>query len=204
MIDKLFEHTYLINLKKSKDRLISSTNQLNLKNIPFEKWEAIDGDTANIRFYGEESDAWNPRAAALVLTTIEIIKDAKKNGYKSILIFEDDLQIHPCYDEIAEAIQLPDDWELFHFALTNSPTPDWVSKHVGRVYNGWCCQAYAINEKVYDLMIEDLEKLEKPLDSTTIWIQNRGCSYATLSNLITHEVNYSTIRKKVINHTTEG
>lgn len=204
MIDKLFEHTYLINLEKSTDRLNSAKIELGNKNINFERWNAIDGDITEIPFIGIETDSWNKRAAALILTTIEILKDAKSKGYKSILIFEDDVKIHPCYDEIASSIKIPTDWELFHFALTNSPTPKWVSKHVGRIDNSWCCQAYAINEKVYDLMIEDLEKLEKPLDSTTIHIQSRGFSYATITNIITHDVNYSTIRHRVLNHNLEN
>ena len=36
-------------------------------------------------------EGWTQGAAGLVYTTINIIKDAKEKGYKSIMIMEDDI-----------------------------------------------------------------------------------------------------------------
>jgi len=203
-INEWFSHTYLINLDRSKDRLEQATRNCAKVGIAFERYRAIDGDTEEVEFNGEQTPGWNKRAAALCKTTIELIEEAKKKGYESIFIMEDDVCFPRNFLEKINRIRIPNDFELFHFRITPPIRLEWKSPGVIRIFGAWCCQAYAIHSKIYDLMIEELSKFDRPLDAVTMDIHARGFSYATSTNLVDHPTNYSTLRQRVIDYRIES
>jgi GR25 family glycosyltransferase involved in LPS biosynthesis len=209
MFNEYFDNVYLINLDRSKDRLENAKKELDKLNVDYERWSAIDGDITDFKWDSETNakmPGWNKRSAGLVHTTIEIIRDAKRNNYSSILIFEDDIEFHPqCESIVPIAMKnLPQYWDLMFFAITNKHEKQWIGRHLKQVQSGWCCQAYAVHCKVYDWYLEELEKVNRPIDAITVEIQSNGKSYATETNMVLHPPNDSTIRGRFFDHSKEA
>lgn len=208
MFHKLFDKVYAINLKSSEDRRNNIYSQCHNIGTHFELVEAVDGREENVYWvkneWNSKYDGWTQGAAGLVHTTIGIIKDAKKNKYKSIMIMEDDIVFKPNAYAKAKLISksLPDNWNLFHLAQQNYSGKPLA--RVGEIYklkSSWSCQIYAINENVYDEYLEWLELVDRPIDSiTSKIIHPKGNSYSSIMDLIVTLPNHSTIRDMQINY----
>lgn len=208
MFHKLVDKVYAINLKVSEERRENIQSQCHKIGTHFELVEAIDGREDNVKWvsndWNSKYDGWTQGAAGLVYTTINIIKEAKKNKYKSIMILEDDIFFKINAYKICKDLirNLPKDWELFH--LAHQDCSGKRVKRFGKLIKlnaSWSCQAYMISERVYDEYLEWLELVDRPIDSITSQIIHpRGKSYAPITELILTLPNYSTIRGMNINY----
>jgi len=208
MFNEYFDHIYYVNLERSVDRREKCESELAKYNIEAERIVAFDGEEENYEWNNKDSEmpGWNKYSAGLVHTTIKIIEDAKKNNYGSILIFEDDIQFHPWITKFVPMSlkALPNNWEQMFFAITNEHESVWVSKYLKQVKKGWCCQAYAMKSKVFDWYLEELRKIDRPIDAITVEIQENGKSFATHTNMVEHPPNISTIRGRLFDHSKEA
>ena len=97
---------------------------------------------------------------------VEIIKDAKLNNYKRILILEDDFVfINEDKNLINDVlIQLSKiDWDLFYFGATvhlyeGKLTP--VDKNLVLTNFAYTTHSYAVNSNVFDFIIENAKKYD--------------------------------------------
>lgn len=206
MFHKLVDNVYVINLESSPERRESIGVQCHSIGTIFEYVKAVDGRKENVDYVvndiNSKYEGWTQGAAGLVYTTMNIIRDAKAKGYKSIMIMEDDIvfrrdaykQIKNCFD------LLPDDWELFHCAYQNVSRPRIMGRLL-QLTGAWSCQIYAINESIYDEYLEWLSLVDRPIDSITSNIfHKRGKSFAPLNPVIDTLPNWSTIREVNINY----
>jgi GR25 family glycosyltransferase involved in LPS biosynthesis len=206
MFHKLVDNVYVINLKKSKDRLKNIQLQCHKVGTKFELVEAVDGVKENVEYEHNETnsgyDGWTQGAAGLVYTTMNIIKDAKEKGYKSIMIMEDDIVFRGMAYKIAKDgfDLLPDNWELFHLAAQHIIKPRFFGK-LFQLRGAWSCQIYALSERIYDEYLEWLELVDRPIDSITSNVfHKRGNSYSLQRDIIDTIPNWSTIRQMNINY----
>lgn len=200
MLNKFFDKVYLINLPNETDRLSRAIKNCERVGIEFELVPAIHGTSEEVIINSEPSTGWNRNAAALGLTTLKLVKDAKENGYKNIFIMEDDVDfIEFNFTTIlSKAIEgLPEDWDFFHLNVTNEYPIEWVSSCLSRLGGAWCCQAYGINSTIYDEYISELEKFMTPIDSITLNLHKlRRKSYCTTPCVVIHHKGkYSTLRE---------
>lgn len=205
MIQNYFDKVFLINLPAAKDRLAYATENCEREGIEFELVKAISGASDKVIFNGVEREGWNRNAAALALTTLNIVKKAKKNKWKSVFIMEDDVNFisHNFNPILMKAMtRFPEEWDFFHLNIFNEYAPQWVSPCLIRLGGAWCCQAYAINEQIYDRYIEELSKFDRPIDQITMEIhKEREMSYATKPSIVIHvERNWSTLREKIVEY----
>ena len=200
MLNKFFDKVYLINLPTETDRLAKAIENCERVGIEFELVPAIHGTSEEVVINSEPCTGWNRNAAALGLTTLKLVKDAKEKGYKNIFIMEDDVDFieHNFSTIFNKAIEgLPEDWDFFHLNVTNEYPTEWVSSCLLRLGGAWCCQAYGINSTIYDEYISELEKFMIPIDNITLNLhKSRRKSYCTIpSVVIHHKGNYSTLRE---------
>jgi GR25 family glycosyltransferase involved in LPS biosynthesis len=207
MIHDLVDKVYAINLPQSKARRANIEKQCFDQGIKYEIFPAIDGIKNNVEWFESEHaknvHGWTQGAAGLVYTTIGIIKDAKEKGYKSILILEDDIIFKPqATMDIENCVKaLPNDWELFHFAVQNFRSPQRVGRHLSCLRGAWSCQAYMVSERIYDEYLKWLELVDRPIDSITAEkIHPRGRSFSPVVNQIITQPNMSEIRKQYMNY----
>ncbi len=206
-LNDLVDCVYLINLEKSKDRLDSFKEQSLKHNIKFNRVIPVDSSLFSVN--PTSDNGWNNNAKSLKETTKKIIQEAKKNKFKNILIFEDDAKIdsdkytHFLADlrNFLSLVGLFDFIHIFHshgveFSLENiynfRLTKDGV----------FGCVAYIVNESVYDLYIENLDKYEVPIDHITKRIHfYRRKSFLYMNEVIYHEKNnWSTLREKIVDY----
>jgi glycosyl transferase, family 25 len=94
---------FVINLARSPDRMRWMTEQLQRLGLPFERVEAIDGQTADlsremarlgVRPSGAPSRSAGPREAALYLSHLQVWARVAELGLDAACILEDDVEIH--------------------------------------------------------------------------------------------------------------
>lgn len=104
--DILAEHVYIINLVRRSDRrklMEYKLNKVGLSNYEF--FDAIDGyDKQYDRLYkkvNKVNNNFNSRGAlGLILTYVKLLEDAYQKNYSSIIILEDDVNIHKNYKSL--------------------------------------------------------------------------------------------------------
>jgi GR25 family glycosyltransferase involved in LPS biosynthesis len=207
MIHKYFDKSFVISVPvRGEDRLKLFTHECKNIGLEFEVFNAIDGYNTSIEWDKDNCDkmeGWTPGAAGLVLTTINLIKQAKEKGYKNILIMEDDIFFtsNALCDAIEAMDGMPKDWELIHFIAHHRQPSEYVAPRVERLKSAWSCQMYAVNESVYDIYLSHLAKVDRPIDSiTSEAIHTRGKSYGLRPAIVRTEPNFSFVRNKFINH----
>lgn len=201
----MFDRVYVINRPVDITRREEIIKELQGICDTYKLFPAVDGWNETIEFKVTEDnkiyDGWTPGAAGLVETTIQIIKEAKENKYKQILILEDDLKFNYSLQEAVKSFnRVPDNWELMHFASKDYIRPKRLGK-LKRLAGAWSCQIYGVSERIYDEYLSELSKKDKPIDLITSSVFHpRGNSYATRHDVITTYPNFSSIRNKQVNY----
>lgn len=145
-----FEKAYVINLESRKDRYQQFDEMSKRANIgEIERLEAV-------------SIPSNP-ALGCAESHLEVIRRAKAQKIKNVVIFEDDaLPVDNFNEIIREAIvqlaSLPG-WDLFYFGGHLRAPAKRVTPNLAKMTGAWCTHAYAVNESMYDKILEyDLNK----------------------------------------------
>lgn len=200
-INDYFDKVYVLNLDRRPDRIENIKNKLDLLNIKFERFSAIDGNNISdseydfTGFIQGKGMLENKYALACLRSHIEIIKDAKFKGYNRILIFEDDVLISKDINIHLQKLRNIKDWKLLYLG---SSQYNWNVDFIEDFYyasNTLGCFAYAIDSSLYDEILESnneecsVDNLIKKLQSK----YNKEC-YVFYPNVCIADVSESTIR----------
>lgn len=186
MWQDFFDKIYVINLKKRIDRLIEVTEEMAKYNIDFELVTAIEDEEG---------------ARGLRDTMVKIFKEAHKNKYESILVFEDDAMWVQSPEIIMDnAInQLPKDWRILYLGCQPS---GGFSHSVGgnllAVRKPYATHAWAISKQgIIDIL--SFPEMEYPIDNWIVDnINSMGGLYCTNPLLCTQRPGHSDINKNFI------
>lgn len=201
----MFEHTYLINIEKRKDRLENSLKECEKIGITPEIFPAITPYKDMKWIPNDSPEIWNKNSAALVHSTIAIIKDAIKNKYENILILEDDVVFRNNSKQVIDNFKFPIDptWAMIHFGTMDEVKPITIDSKFTRLKKSYCCHMYAINSLVYEDYLYYLEQVNQPIDWITAYIfQPFGKCFGLIDPIAFQKPNYSNIREKEVNYTT--
>lgn len=197
--------TYIVNLPKRHDRREQASKELESVGIDdYVVWPAIDGDEAEIDWKQiRPIHGWNKNAAALVLTTAQIIQDAKEKKHNKILIVEDDVEFSSDAKEYLEEFSLIDElsWDMFFFGYQNDRSPLMLTNKIVRLKRAFCCHCYMIHSRVYDDYLFHLKEVDRPID----WITSEvfhpmGRCLATKKSIAFQKPDYSNIQKKHVHN----
>lgn len=116
---------YVINLERSKDRLRTITNQMKDANIPFIRWDAVDGSKLNLNNLIQKNilnknNKMMVGAIGCSLSHISLWKEALKHK-KNILVCEDDILIPKYFNKMLPTylIQMPQNWDILYLGSSN-------------------------------------------------------------------------------------
>lgn len=196
-----FDKVYCINLEHREDRknhILSECNKYDLGEVSF--FNAFNGNNLSNPYKISNGNF------GLILTNIEIIKEAKNNNYKNILILEDDcyftrevLNINTYFDA------LPDDWDMLylggnHNTHVGNPPPIVINEKIVKLHSTLTTHFVAINNHMYDVILARLSKFDNPIDVVYTGIQKLYNVYST-SNTIAKQLNgYSDIENRVVDY----
>lgn len=148
---------YFINLSHRTDRLEQVQQQA-------EKYQ-IKGLT---RFEGIVSGEY----AGCGMAHVEIIKEAKAKGYRSVAIFEDDFYVMPvpragliddtefllqdAWQAVHQQLESLEDWDAFCFGSRLSEPVKLLTENIGHLYGGgFCAHAQIIRQTMYDTILNE-------------------------------------------------
>lgn len=163
-INEFFDKIYCINLDHRPDRWETAQKEFDKIGVTeyIERWPGVVNDDGNL---------------GCTLSHVSIMKDAKENNYKRILIFEDDVlfvqtdvnKIESALDDLEEL----GNWDLFYIGSTVEPKTgrfDRVTDNLLRTNFAYTTHAYGVNQQVYDETIrvweENIQRGHTIVDTT--------------------------------------
>jgi len=194
-----------INLDVRKDRDAQLRDNFKLIGIPEEKYHRFAAISHEVGQYG------------CVLSHIAVLNEAKNNGWRNILIIEDDMVFNNAPED-------PERWLAFINHLTQQASWDvamlsgnhyilnTITPGFTRTKFSYCSNCYMVNAYYYDRLIENLnetkENLEKDLtnkklhlDANWIKIMEKDNWFAIYPCLGYQSNGFSDIESRNIDHT---
>jgi glycosyl transferase family 25 len=199
-INSFVDHKYLINLKHDinkphrLERYTNCVNEFKNHNInDVERFEAIDGSLIsndirkNILLDGE---------IGILLTHIELIKDAKTKKYKNILVFEDDVTFADDFTErFNEYItEVPNDWNMIYLGGNHVQGVQQITKHVFKMNHSYAIHVMIIRDNMYDTIINGLQNYMKAVDVFYAELHRQTNSYVLRPHLAFQKAGVSEIQ----------
>jgi GR25 family glycosyltransferase involved in LPS biosynthesis len=174
-LNDYFEKIYLINLDSRPDRFEKADQELKKADIKYSRYPAksITYEDINLKYcklFENKEKKYIAGACGCRLSHLSIILEAKKNKYKNILIFEDDVKISPDIHEVfySGLQQLKDEgfnFDMLYFGgwyqhggyYKNGSK--WYQEYIGpnvlKLKGAMTTLAYALNESVYDFILKN-------------------------------------------------
>jgi glycosyl transferase family 25 len=196
ILNEYFDKIYYLNLERRPDRNKECIDELNKYGIIAERFNAIDAKEKNLV-------PW----MGCLLSNLEIIKEAKSKGFKNILILEDDVVFNDNFEvELKEyIIQIPKNWDMLYLSGNHNEhsgyNVDKISKNIIKCYLTYSTHSFAINESMYDIIIEYLSNNQiKPVDVIYTDIQKICNAYSFFPGITTQRIGFSDIENKVVDN----
>lgn len=216
ILNNYFDKIYLLNLHKRHERLKMAEKRFQFVDIDdYEIFSATDGSVMT-RIWEEFSKTnsyfKNPSYLGCAISHLSIYRDAIENGYRRILIVEDDCRVHRNIQEIFEKhVKLIPEWDellyLGYIPLSddcskwdyNVFSGNYVSSNVFIAKNLWGLYSYGITDS---LMRELLDVYDKkfPMELDRYFVthvQPRNKSYGISPQFFCAEDGYSDNSQKI-------
>ena len=202
-LNDYFDKLVCINLDRRVDRWDECKKQFEFHNLQVKRFSAFDGtDIMHHELKSGEIGAF--------LSHLEVIKYAKEQGLKNILIMEDDVEF--CEDVNKSFFQrkkeLPK-WDFLYFGanttlnnihMNPSKSPTKVTNNIYRMKEGYTTHCYAVDSSVYDRLLTFHENVTQPIDVLYSSILEEYRSYVFHPPLAWQRPGYSDIEEAHTNH----
>lgn len=173
-MNRYFSHIECVNLLRRADKWAECESEFLKHGLKVERFNAIDGNT--IGYEGRLPDG----AVGNLLSHIEILKKARDNGHKNVLILEDDVEFIDNLNEVFNDVvtQVPDDWDLLYLGGNHNNAPMVkVAENVRVINNTYATHCYAVNHTIYDSLIERLSEIDTEGDVIMAEVQKSCRAY---------------------------
>lgn len=214
--EKEFPLRFIINLGRRSDRLHETEAQLAEAGLWAERFPAYDARTKASKQTQSTSAAIRGYETAgryaLALTQRAAIREAKRRKAPNVLIFEDDVILHPNFNQLVSSIKLPKDWGIFYFGCTHVSRPEWSEPRIVKCSYAVDTHAVAISAKYYDVVLSMLDRhgkqdlgVAQASDQFLALLHKSIPSYAIHPNLAWQSVSRSDlIHKAYSNYNPDG
>jgi GR25 family glycosyltransferase involved in LPS biosynthesis len=130
---------------------------------------------------------------------LDVLRVAREKGTPNILIFEDDCVFDQEFNQkFADYIeQVPSDWDMLLLGGGHHEKPDRISDNLVKSRGTYFTHAYALNQGIYDALIELCEQGQRVVDQYTVELQKTLNYYCFVPNLVSQERIDSDIRSDV-------
>lgn len=181
------KNALVINLPKSTERL-AYFNEHNSFNGVTEVIEAVDGLTLP---KVPEGVPLRQGSLGCLLSHKKALEYAKEKGYPCVIVFEDDADLRPTFNEDLKAamLELPESWDLLWLAgmdAIGSPSYPY-SEHLKRLNGSWGTFGYVIHSNVYDYFIDVFSEQKRSSDDYFRINHPRFASFRTAQSIIGHK-----------------
>ena len=162
MLHNYVDKAVVINLDRRPGRLEQFKSRLDKIDpalfLSIDKFSAIDGKSL-----GEK----DPRKAAqngCKESHLQILKDAKKNGHRNIMVFEDDATFSKTFTTDLDSFlaKVPSDWDMIYLG-GNYWGKEHLTDNVFQV-TALALHGYIIQQSLYDYIIDKVSLIDLPID----------------------------------------
>jgi len=192
-LDSLFRHKICINLDRRPDRWKKVEAGFARHGITsVVRHPAVDG----LKMSVPSTWPYTPGAYGCLQSHLAVLRAARKKGMPNILIFEDDCVFDQEFKQkFADSIeQVPSDWDMLLLGGGHREKPVQISDHIVKVRGTYLTHAYALNQGIYDALIELCEQGQRVVDQYTVELQKTFNCYCFVPNLVWQERIDSDIR----------
>ncbi len=162
------------------------------------RFPAFDGDRTTI----PANWAHTPGAYGCLLSHVAVVREARRLGAASVLIFEDDVVFDDQFEDRFDACiaQLPSDWDMLFFGALHKDEPVRVARDIARITQANSTYAYALKATVFDDFIELNRETEEVLDNNSLVLQRTFNCYCSMPHLAWVEAAHSDVQCRLVNH----
>lgn len=199
LINQLFPDKVCINLDRRIERWRQMQDKFYQHGIhSVRRFAAIDGESLKI----PANWPGTPGAYGCLLSHLEVVREARRLGLSSILIFEDDVVFDDQFEQkFSEYMrQLPSDWDMLFFGALHKDELIRVSENIGRITQSNSTYACVLRDTVFDAFIELNGRETEVLDVNSLELQRQFNCYCFLPHLAWVEVAYSDAQQKPVHH----
>lgn len=199
-----FDKVYCINLDRRIDRLEnfqSEVTKFNLGN--YERFSAKDGKNINLP---ELQTRLNPGEVGVILSNLEIIKDAREKNYNKILIVEDDCIFSEEVLNVDKYFEvLPEDWEMLYMGGNHNthmgvPAPIIINDKILKLHSTYSAHFIGMKSTIFDYVEVVLKKLNEPLDVSYTRLQKSFNVYSFYPAIAKQKSNFSDIQNRITDY----
>lgn len=195
-VNDFFPDKVCINLNRRPERWEQAEAQFALHHLDgVRRFPALDGWTLEVPHGWDGS----PGAYGCLRSHLAVVREARRLGLSSILIFEDDVVFDSDFNaKFSRYIrQLPSDWDMLLFGgLHVYVRPQRISENISRLTNSYSTFAYAVKQTIYDAFIELNSQSLEPVDKVNAILQRTFNCYCFMPHLAWVEENYSDTQSK--------
>lgn len=158
-LNTFFDHIYCINLDKRTDRWKLMNDYFTKNGITVTRFSAVDGTKIDVSHLDHKKlKDKGLGAVGCSMSHLNIIKDAKENGYDKILIFEDDCIFEPNFIDIAYDVlmDLPDNWHMIYLAGMKRDAVTDITDKLQQCTGITTTHCYGVHSSLYDTLIDTI------------------------------------------------
>ncbi|MFZ9376537.1 MAG: glycosyltransferase family 25 protein [Candidatus Fonsibacter ubiquis] len=203
-LNNYFDKIVCINLDRRFDRWEKSQKQFKNFNLNVERFSAIDGKVQ------VQKPGLKPGELGALLSHLKVIKNAKKDNLKNVLILEDDVEFHQNINELffQYESQIPN-WDFLYFGgnhsmnnhyMDPSKSPIKIFDNVYKIREAYSLHCYGVNHTLYDKILNFYDKIERPIDVLYSEIQPKVQSYILIPPLAWQRPDYSDIMEENVDY----
>ena len=191
----IIEHTYVINLDTRSDRLFRTDRYLKKINFSYERIPGVVpsyDEFDNIKKEG--SNITSIGALGCIKSHINVLRNAIKNQYKSILILEDDIVPIKTFD--LKNTNIPKEWDILYLGCSQHNCSSQQLKMYDNYYVAKKSRgtfAYIVKNHMFHILLSMYSLLEMNVDMYLEGIQNKYKCYVVKDNLMIADLNDSDI-----------
>lgn len=156
------DKTYCINLDRRPDRWIAAHAEFEKHGLKVERFAAIDALSFKKEYPCDNANN------GCTLSHYFIIERAKLLGLDSVMIFEDDVELH---QDLTPFLQiclswLPKDWDMLYLGGSHrvAPMPIQGTSWILRAQKTLTTHAYIIRSTMFNMVLHSLPSLHQPVD----------------------------------------
>lgn len=198
---KYFDKIYCINLDRRKDRWEETIKELDKWGLTdeVERYSGVDGNSLKNETQIKDGEL------GILNTHLKIINESKEKNYENILILEDDIEFTEKIKLLDEYMTIvPNDWDMIYFGGNHNKHMgkkiNYINDKIIKLKETYGIHCVAINNSIYDLILNVIDKRKKPIDVYYADIQKNYNCYGFNPSIALQRVSYSDIQNKVMDY----
>lgn len=201
----VFDQIYVLNLDREPEKYDTISKKLQKLNINSTRFSGVDGknlDFDESSFVQGRGLLENKYALGCAKSHIELVRHAQKNGYKKILILEDDAIFSKNFMPMFQNIKKLKSWKILYLGASQH---DWSNieylEHFYLAKKSAGTFAYALDCSVYnDILKEHNDDYTIDFNLSAIQEKYNTESFVFYPNIVISNVEKSSIREKRDQH----